>query len=461
MHPNRHSAKQGRNHPHPKNTLRKRVVAETPLTSPLETYGEAFSDGTCIELVKDSETGRLQLLAFDGEKQTRGARVELGGQLYVPPELHPSILQSMTLPADCVEYGTTDKLFTAIEETLINNGIPEDAALRLTYFAFAACFTDCLPAAPCLVITGSRPETLLAFRLLGCLVRHPMPLIDLSMASFRSAPMSLQPTFLIEQVVQPSMVRLLIAANNRDASLPSKGGLVNVYSAKAIYRGMIADDTLLGDGVLQINLLPSRGKLPVLDVRAKKAIENQFQPMLLMYRARNIDKVRNSEFDLPEFASGIRILGRILGAPLVDAPELQAALRPVLQGQQEKIRAQRWLDARCVVIEAALAFCHRGQTDRAHVGAIADSATEILKGRGESVKLEDKEVGAMLRSVFGIIPKRDAKGFAVRLTEDIRRKIHSHAHLLDVASLEDREARCPHCIEVFSVDDHGGPEKDH
>jgi hypothetical protein len=460
MHPNRHSAKHERNHTHPKNAQKKRVVADSPVTSPLETCGEVFSDGKCIELVRDSETGRLELLAFDGEKHTRGACVEIGGQMYVPQDLDPSIVRAVKLPTDCVEYGTTDKLFTAIEESLIDNGIPEDVALPLTFFVFAACFTDGLPAAPCLAITGSRPETSLVFRLLGCLVRHPMPLIGLSMASFRSVPMCLQPTFLIDQEVQPSMARLLIAANNRDAWLPSKGGVVNVYSAKAIYGGMTATDVLLGDGVLHINLLPSRGKLPVLDVRAEKAIEDQFQPMLLMYRARNLAKVRNSEFDLPGFASGIRILARILGAPLVDAPALQAGLRPVLQGQQEKIRARGWLDERGAVIEAALALCHRGLDDRLYVGAIAATATEILKGRGENVLLEPKAVGAMLRSAFGIFPKRDAQGFAVRLTEDIRRKIHGLGQSFEVASFEAREERCSHCTEVFAADGLGGSEKD-
>jgi hypothetical protein len=133
---------------------------------------------------------------------------------------------------------------------------------------------------------------------------------------------------------------------------------VNVYSAKALYQGVTADDALLfGEGVLHIHVSPSRGKLPVLDARTEEAIETQFQSSLLMYRVRNFTKVRNSEFDLPEFASGIRILARILGAPLVGVPDLLAGLRTLLQGQQEKLRAERWLDERSVVIEAALAGC--------------------------------------------------------------------------------------------------------
>jgi hypothetical protein len=62
--------------------------------------------------------------------------------------------------------------------------------------------------------------------------------------------------------------------------------------------------------------------------------------------------------------------------------------------------------------------------------------------------------------VFGIFPKRDAKGFAVPLTEDFGRKIHSLARDFDVASIEDRETRCPHCAEIFAADSRRGPEKE-
>jgi hypothetical protein len=458
MRPKRHSSKQEHHHPLPKNPLTSRDVEESDQTSPVETCGELFSDGKCIELIRDSDTGRLQLLAFDGDQQKRGDCVEVGGQAYVPAELHPSILSAMTLPANCVEYGTTDKLFTAIEKSLIKNGVPEEIALPLDHFVFATWFPDCLPAAPCLVITGPSPEASLLFRLLGCLVRHPMPLIDISKASFHSALMSLQPTFLIDQEPPPSTMRLVIATNNPNAHLSINNGVVKVYSAKAIYGGTNGADALLGDGVLHINISPSRGKLPVLDARTEMEIKTQLQPMLLTYRARNIAKVRNSEFDFPEFASGIRILARILGAPVVDAPKLQVGLRPVLKSQEDKIRARNWVGEQHAVIEAALAFCHRGQEDRAYVGAIAATATEILKGRGESVLLEPKAVGAMLRSL-NIIPKRDANGFAVRLTEDIRRKIHISARDFDVASVEDREARCPDCTDVFAADFHRGPER--
>jgi hypothetical protein len=135
----------------------------------------------------------------------------------VPAKRHSSIVRTMTLPANCVDYVSAAKLFTAIQESLMNNGVSRDVALPLTHFSFATWFADCLPAAPCLVVTGPRPEASLLLRLLGCLVRHPIPLIQISIATFRTAPMSLQPTFLIDQELPRPVVRLLIAANNRNA----------------------------------------------------------------------------------------------------------------------------------------------------------------------------------------------------------------------------------------------------
>jgi hypothetical protein len=35
--------------------------------SPIETTGEVFGDGRSIELIRDAETGRLNLLLSDGE----------------------------------------------------------------------------------------------------------------------------------------------------------------------------------------------------------------------------------------------------------------------------------------------------------------------------------------------------------------------------------------------------------
>jgi hypothetical protein len=426
--------------------------------STIETGGELLSDGKIIELIKDVESGPLQLLVFDGKHQTVAASVEVDGRLYVPANVSSSFISMVPLPVNAMPYESTEKLFGAIQECFTTNGVPVEVALPSTYFIFATWFTDQLPAAPCLVINGPRSEASLVLRLLSCLVRHPLCLIGINGRSFSSIPMILQPTLLIGNELGASMMKLLIASNSRDARLTTASGGVNAYSAKAIYRGRGIDDLFLGDGVLQINQLPSRGKLPLLGVRAEVMIKKQFQPQLLMYRIANISKVRDSEFDLPHFISGIRILARILGAPIVDAPKIQAGLRSVLQSQEERYRMGQWLDPKCIAIESLLADSHRVIGERLYIGGLATTATTIFRGRGEKLELEPKVMGSMLRSAFGIFPKRDSKGFAIRMTDQIRRKIHELARDFGVAP-ENPVKDCQYCTEILSIGGRGSDKQ--
>ena len=225
---------------------------------------------------------------------------------------------------------------------------------------------------------------------------------------------------------------------------------MNIYCATAVYRADTLDHGLLGDATLQINLAPSRGRLPILEAKAKQEIAGELQPKLLAYRSRNIARVRESEFDLPGLASEIRILARILGACFVDAPELQAGLGPLLEEHNEKIRAEHWIDLHSVAIEALLFHCHSGEKELVYVGEITRTACTILKGRGESTPLKPRAMGPILRSL-GLSPKRVTKGFIIQLADGVRRRIHRLARDYDVAAVQEGVARCPHCSEIAAA----------
>ena len=428
---------------------RKRTQDAGDQRSPIKTSGEVFSDGGTIELILDAETQRLGLLLSDGENRTVAPRVEHRGRMYVPADLGPSILRAMTWPSKFSDYGSTERLFTAVRESFTTHGFPTEVALLTTRFVFPTWFPECLPAAPSLSIVGPLPEANLLLQLLGCLVRHPLPLAEVSRASLCSLPMDLQPTLLIDQGnFSPSTRRLLSASNNRNAYVPWKGALVNIYCPKAVYRGDTVGDGLFGDAALQINLAPSRARLPIVSAKTQQEIATELQPQLLAYRLKNIAKVRESEFDLPTFASPIRILARVLGACIVDAPELQAGLVPLLEEHQERMRGERWIDLRCVVIEALLYYCHNGEKDRVHVGEIADVVGAILKGRGETPPSDPKPIGGILR-LLQFSPKRDSKGYAIRLTEEVRREVHRLTSDYEVAAVQEGVALCPHCLEIL------------
>ena len=149
---------------------------------------------------------------------------------------------------------------------------------------------------------------------------------------------------------------------------------------------------------------------------------------------------------MPRLASEVRVLARVLGACLVDTPALQAGLLTLIKGRVQQAEADRWLDVRCVAIESLLAECHGDQQDRAYAGQLARTAGTILKGRGGRETFEPKLMSSLLRSL-GFSLKRDANGFAIRLTDDIRRRIHTLARDFEVATVQDGVARCKHCVE--------------
>lgn len=179
----------------------------------------------------------------------------------------------------------------------------------------------------------------------------------------------------------------------------------------------------------------------------RQAIAAKFQSRLLDYRLANAAKVLDADFDVPGLSRNLRIVAQTLGACIVDAPELQTRIAPLLEGQQELVSSQRWINPQCVALEALLAHCHRDQGPiRVGVGEIAATANSIFADRSETTKLEAKTMGNLLRELQ-FNPKRDAGGYALRLTEDLRRQIHIRAR--DYQIVEDqRDANCSFCAEI-------------
>jgi hypothetical protein len=360
----------------------------------IPTAGELLSDDYAIELVCDANRRELNLILSDGKNQKIAPRIEHSGQVYIPLRLKPGLLQAVMLPVQAAEYGSTPELFKAVRELFTTRGFPDNVALTLTYLVFSSWFPECVAVSPSLLITGPRPEAIFLLQLLGCLVRRPLPLIELSLAAFASLPPKFQPIFLIDhELLSASKRRLLSASNSRRAFISRNGELVNICSARAIYDGFGSKKNVSDEACLEINVAPFNAKLPVLPPDDQQQIADAFQSKFLMYRIRNFAKVRASTFDLPGFPSGLRVLAHVLGSCVVDAPELQQGLQSLLQNEEERNRAQRFRDFRCVAIEAALAHCHMEKVTKARIGKLTDNANVILKGRGQTRELIFNEMG--------------------------------------------------------------------
>jgi hypothetical protein len=175
------------------------------------------------------------------------------------------------LPDERAAQRPTAELFAEILGAFKGRGFPDTAALTATYFAFFTWFSALLPCAPCHLITGAGPEARLLLELLECVVRHPLPLFELTRGGFLSIDMNSEPTLLIAQEdITDSLWKLLRASNHRNAQISGANGTRKIYCAKAIY---LADESIgvrSDHSLLQINLSPLRGRLPILGADEKR-----------------------------------------------------------------------------------------------------------------------------------------------------------------------------------------------
>jgi len=420
---------------------------------PVPTAGEAFWDGATIELIGEAPTGPLYLMLSDGQNVRVARRVEFRSKIYHPLHIDPSILLAMRFPTKREHFGSTAELFTEMRQAFMSHGFSEDVALPTTYFDFATWFPELLPAAPCLLLTGPPAEARLLLELLGCMVRHSLLLGQIAKSDLCSLPMDLQPTLLINQVKNGgSACELMNISGHRCAFIPKNQRLVNVYCAKAIYLGENGECGNYGDSAIRIHLPSLGGRFPILDAKDKLEISRKFQSRMLDYRCGNILGVRQSIFDFPEFDSGIRILGRILGAPIVDAPELQADLHPLLRDCQERALEARSSNPHYVTIEALLFHCHKEPGEKVHVSKITKTVMAILKARGETTQITPEEIGKILRK-HGFFPKRDADGSAIRLNDAACNNVHQLAHRFHLAALQ--QGQCSLCLQVLALGKNG------
>ena len=112
--------------------------------------------------------------------------------------------------------------------------------------------------------------------------------------------------------------------------------------------------------------------------------------------------------------------------------------------QSREAEGERLSDDRCVVVEAALFFCYKANTEHFFVGDLAECVNTLLNGRHEDRALTDKMVGSLLRAL-GIHGRRVVKGYRILLTGAVREQIHRIARAYQVLSVQDGVARCRHC----------------
>jgi hypothetical protein len=300
-----------------------------------------------------------------------------------------------------------------------------------------------------LTITGPLAEALLLLQLLGCLVWRGLHILELSSTACSAIVEQLHPTLLIDgRQLSRHWRRLLSGSCIPRANVVSRNSLVDFGLAKAIYLGAVPDPEFHLDFSLNVHLAPSTACPGTLDDRVHEQIIADFQPKFLDYKIRNLSAVRASTFDLPGPQLENRVIAKMLGAPIVNAPDIQAGIRGLLRDREDQIRESQFTDPTTVIVDVLLAQRHGRKRHAVRVKEIAEVAEVALKGRGESVPLEPRRVGAIL-DTLGLPRKRNCEGFRILLEPEIQRRIHLLARDYGIEPIRERTAACALCTEIF------------
>jgi len=231
----------------------------------------------------------------------------------------------------------------------------------LVAFALSTWFCDCMPVAPVLYLFGSDSVVSQVLRLLGCLCHRPVLLGDVDFEGLATLPNRLRATLLINQRDLGRRVKQALLASNRRHFCVVRGrGCLDLCGAKAFS----CKDSLVDEHGLRVSVSPAQDPLPFLTDSEEEAVAQSFQARLLRYRMVHYERVRDSEVNCCAFVPEIGDEARTCLAPIFDCRELRKSVFEEILRQSREAAEARFFDPKCVVAEAALAFCHK--TDAAY-----------------------------------------------------------------------------------------------
>ena len=412
------------------------------IASCIASAGEIFADGAMLELVSGaSGRNKPDVLLWNGRKATLGPRVKHGGYVYEATALPAGLYRATRLPSHCGDYVSARGLFDATAGLFRHHfDLPEREANLLACFAICSWLADCLPIAPSLVISGCDEGLGIdLLRLLSCVCRHPLILAGLSLGSFRSMPLQLPLTLLLnQQELTRKLERLLRSSSYRGLHFPgSRGSVVDRFGPKAILCGNDVAVDYLGGGVIDISVPPSQLQPSILDEQTLTEIANDFQPRLLMYRLKNSGKVNQSQVDVSQFTYATRPLARTLAMCFPEDLELAREIVQLLGPQDADARLQRANSIECAIVEVLLGFLHEQKLTEMTVGDLADLANGLLVSRGEILAYGAEQVGWKVRGL-NLARHRTSSGSQIQFDRQTSHQIHrlARAYGLGLARIE-------------------------
>ena len=358
-------------------------------------------------------------------------------------ELTDLLCQSLLLPGCLEGFRTTRELFDSIVTLLQKYTLlSRKECSMLAYWSFATWFADVLPLVPSLVICGPASVADLLFRTLAPVCRRPLLLADLSPAALRRIPVDqLKPTLFIRQPQSRKQTAALLDASSQPGYLFFNGqDFQQLYCAKCIYVGDHIKEQPIATNTVAVNV---EGTLlrPLHSVPTEAEIGG-FQNQFLAYRFLGRNKVATSNFRVSGFRTELCSVAEVLGAAIVDDPELQRGIIEVLKGYDEQMRTERASGLKGVVLRAVLSHCHQKDQDKLFVREIATTVNGIYHEEGESLKVSNEKVGHVLKHLGLFTSRLDNSGRGLVLDRPTRSQAHRLGYSYDVLDFENACANC-------------------
>lgn len=127
-----------------------------------------------------------------------------------------------------------------------------------------------------------------------------------------------------------------------------------------------------------------------------------------------------------------------------DEPKLRDQQLALLTEAEQSGHGARLTDPRVPLIEVLWSWCHESKRQKLHVAEIAVDLNDVLSLEGD-LKLGDRLVGSILKSLGLRTRKLDGKGRGLRLDPPMRKLIHELARAHKVPSAKTPFLGCPEC----------------
>ncbi len=418
-----------------------------------------------LDLARPAADGKIYVIRMertenvtkDGEPReksvhiTYGSEIEHNGRAHRVPRLPLVLHRSLTLPRGAQPYGSTRKLFDSIFALLRNHAmLPEKECALVAYWSMATWFLDFLPFIPSLAVTGPAFSADLLLRTLVAVCRRPVALADVNPAVVRALPLGeLMPTLLIREPQLSKRMAALLDASNQPGYLVCSGtGVQELYCAKCIYMGEQANNQLLRPNAIHVHVGGhTRRVLPPLPT---DDVIQDFQKRLLFYRFVWHDAVAVSKVRVPgfRFRPEVSAMAQVLGASVMEDPELQRGIIELLQDRDEQSRVDRASGQDGLVLKAVLWHCHQPDAQQVFVREIAATANRMYGEEGESLKISSETVGHMLKNLGLYTRRLGNAGRGLVLDKTIQARAHELGYAHDVLTVGVEAAVCGYCHKL-------------